>query len=240
MIMAHMMRADEPGFRALTMEELLGRRLNSVEEKYSLRVIYVSGPLDIPLKGIRVSVVGTRNPKHRERARKIAAALVRQKITVVSGLARGVDTVAHTTAIEEGGRTIAVLGTPLNVFYPPENKELQLRIMREHLAISQFPIGAPVSRKNFPMRNRTMALVSHATVVVEAGEDSGVVSQGWECLRLGRLLLIHASLADLPWVKRMMEYGAHLFRYADEMLEAILENCPNDDITVLEGLPIDL
>lgn len=235
------MRAAEP-FKKLTVEELLGRPLNWVEKKNSPSAVYVCGLLDelVPLRGVRVSVVGTRRPRHGERAREIASALVGRKITVVSGLARGIDTVAHTTAIELGGRTIAVLGTPLDVYYPPENRELQLRIMREHLAISQFPSGTPITRRNFPMRNRTMALISHATVVVEAGEDSGVVSQGWECLRLGRLLLIHRSLARLPWVGSMMRYGAYFFNSVDEMLDMIMENCPSEDETALEGLPLNL
>ncbi len=224
----------------LSVEELLGRPLNWVEKKNSPGAVYVCGSLGVPLRGVRVSVVGTRRPKHRERSREIVSALVGQKITVVSGLARGVDTIAHTTAIELGGRTIAVLGTPLDVYYPPENRELQLRIMREHLAISQFPSGTPITPRNFPMRNRTMALVSHATVVVEAGEDSGVVSQGWECLRLGRLLLIHRSLARLPWVGSMMRYGAYFFNSVDEMLDMIMENCPSEDETALEGLPHNL
>jgi DNA processing protein len=184
-----------------------------------------AGRIPIPLPAPRVSVIGTRNPtpKGIELTRRLVEELVREKAIVVSGLARGIDTVAHRTAIEEGGRTVAVLGTPLNAFYPPENKALQLKMMREHMVVSQFPLGSPVSKKNFPMRNRTMALISDATVIVEAGERSGTIYQGWECLRLGRPLLIHASLAELPWARRMVKYGAHLFRYADEVLEAITQ-----------------
>jgi DNA processing protein len=89
------------------------------------------------------------------------------------------------------------------------------------MVVSQFPLGSPVSRRNFPMRNRTMALVSDATVIVEAGERSGTIYQGLECLRLGRPLLIHASLKDLVWVRRMVEHGAHLFETADEALEVL-------------------
>ncbi len=214
--------------------------MNSVEKKYAPRTVYVSGSLGIPLRGIRVSVVGTRKPNHLERAVEIASALVEKKIVVVSGLARGIDTAAHKTAIERGGKTIAVLGTPLDVYYPRENRELQDIIMREHLAVSQFPSGTPVAKKNFPMRNRTMALISQATVVAEAGEDSGVVSQCWECLRLGRMLLIHESLAELRWVKEIMRYRAYTFQSVDEILEMVEENCPGDDETVLENFPIEI
>ncbi len=214
--------------------------MNSVEKKYAPRTVYVSGSLGIPLRGIRVSVVGTRKPNHLERAVEIASALVEKKIVVVSGLARGIDTAAHKTAIERGGKTIAVLGTPLDVYYPRENRELQDIIMREHLAVSQFPSGTPVAKKNFPMRNRTMALISQATVVAEAGEDSGVVSQCWECLRLGRLLLIHESLEELRWVKKIMRYNAYTFQSVDEILEMVEEYCPGDDETVLENFPIKI
>jgi DNA processing protein len=210
-------------FLKLTMEELLGKRLNSAEEKHAPEAVYVVGRIPIPLPAPRVSVIGTRKPSSEgiELTKRLVRDLVREGVTIVSGLARGIDTVAHTTAIEEGGRTIAVLGTPVNVFYPPENKALQLRLMREQMVISQFPLGSRVSRKNFPMRNRTMALISDATVIVEAGEKSGTIYQGWECLRLGRPLLIHASLKDLTWVRKMTERRARLFRTADEVLEVL-------------------
>jgi len=83
--------------------------------------------------------------------------------------------------------------------------------MTEHLAISQFPSGHPMQKKNFPIRNRTMALLSHATVIVEAGEGSGTLHQGWEALRLGRPLFIMESLTrrrELKWPGEMIGYGA--------------------------------
>jgi DNA processing protein len=88
-------------FRPLSIEELLGRDLNSVEKKYAPRTVYVSGRFGIPLRGLRVSVVGTREPKHVERAVEVASTLVKKGIVVVSGLARGIDTAAHRTAIEQ-------------------------------------------------------------------------------------------------------------------------------------------
>lgn len=130
---------------------------------------------------------------------------------VVSGLAEGIDTVAHNTAMNAGGRTIAVLGTPLDRAYPKSNEALLARIVGEHLAVSQFASGTPVSRGNFPQRNRTMALMSHASVIIEAGKKSGTQHQGWESIRLGRPLFIMASVvADnrLGWPQKMMDYGA--------------------------------
>jgi DNA processing protein len=207
----------------LTPEHLLGRFLHRPEIRYAAMRLCVVGRIPIPLPAPRIAVVGTREPslKGVELTKRLVRNLVKEGVTVVSGLARGIDTVAHRTAIEEGGRTVAVLGASLNAFYPPENKALQLKMMREHMVVSQFPPGSPVSKKNFPMRNRTMALISDATVIVEAKERSGVIHQGWECIRLGRLLLIHVSLKDLKWVRRMVERGAFLFRTPDDVLEVL-------------------
>ena len=99
--------------------------------------------------------------------------------------------------------------------------------MREHLVVSQFALGKPVQRKNFPMRNRTMALLSDATVIVEAGEKSGTLHQGWEALRLGRLLFILESVASDPsltWPTQMIGYGAQVL--SRENLAFFLEDIP--------------
>ena len=112
-----------------------------------------------------VAVVGTRDPSPDalRRAGRLARELARAGSVVVSGLARGIDTAAHRGAIEAGGRTIAVLGTPLDQAWPPENAELQRLIMARHLALTQFPAGSTVHRSSFFRRNHTMALISDAT-----------------------------------------------------------------------------
>ena len=128
-------------------------------------------------------------------------------------------------------KTIAVLGTPLDHFYPKENEELQRRIMAEHLAISQFPNGSTVQKANFPMRNRTMALISHATVIVEAGEGSGTIHQGWEALRLGRPLFLLESLmkrTDLEWPRKMTSYGAQALTHTTA--EVLFESLPQGNL----------
>jgi DNA processing protein len=208
---------------------LLGRLLNEYEARYAVRRLFVVGQIPIPLPVPRVSVVGTRKPSHEgiEFAKRLVENLVREKVIVVSGLARGIDTVAHRTVIEEGGRTIAVLGTPLNVFYPPENKELQLRLMREHMVISQFPLGSPVTRKNFVTRNRTMALLSDATVIVEAGENTGVISQAWESIRLGRPLFVTSIVESRnpSWLSELRRYGAEVLSDPDS-LDDLLDLLP--------------
>ncbi len=122
---------------------------------------------------------------------------------------------------------MAVIGTPLDRCYPNENSELQWRIAREQLLISQFPAGHPVAPKNFPIRNRTMALLTDATVIVEAGEKSGARLQGWEALRLGRLLFLLESVATDPtlsWPKDLIRYGAQVL--SRQNLEIAWENLP--------------
>jgi DNA processing protein len=149
-------------------------------------------------------------------------------VVVVSGLALGVDTLAHSQTIELGGRTIAVLGTPLDQVFPRQNEALQRFISREHLVVSEFAPGVVVSRGNFPRRNRTMALIADASVIIEAGDGSGTLSQGWEALRLGRPLFLLQSLleADLKWPREMLDYGASVLTHVDDLMKVL----PGDDI----------
>ena len=211
-------------------EELLGP-LNEVERKFAPEKLFLKGNLQLFEEGPRVAIVGSRNPSEQGRKDTIELVknLVHHKVIIVSGLAKGIDTVAHKTAISEKGNTIAVLGTPLNNYYPAENKELQQMISKDNLVISQFPKECPIQKMNFPLRNRTMALLSHATVIVEAGETSGTIHQGWEALRLGRPLFIMNKLIEdtkLSWPKKMVNYGAIHISTADiaRMLEALPAN----------------
>jgi len=193
--------------------QLLGRELTGAERGYAPRELYVEGAMDLPLGGPRVAVIGTRRPSPagRDAARLIAGRLAELGTAVVSGLARGTDTAAHTAAIERGGSTIAVLGTPLDRFYPPENRDLQLRIMREHLAVSQFPPGHATRPPDFLARDRVIALVADAVVIVEAGPTGGSVFTVWAALRLGRPIRIWRGTFDDPglaWPREMARYGA--------------------------------
>jgi DNA processing protein len=117
---------------------------------------------------------------------------------VVSGLAYGVDVTAHTAAIEYGGSTIAVIGTPVDKAYPAAHAEIQERIYREHLLISPFAVGTRTFPSHFPERNRVMAAISDGTCIVEAGDTSGSLSQARECIALGRWLFILRSLLQNP------------------------------------------
>ncbi|AYW37937.1 DNA-processing protein DprA [Capnocytophaga canimorsus] len=189
--------------------------LTEVEKKHSPQNLYYKGDLSLLERGRRVSVVGSReiSPQGIKRTEMVVKILLENNIVVVSGLAQGVDTVAHTTTIQEGGKTIAVIGTPLNQYYPKENQRLQEQIASEHLLISQFPENYPSTPKNFPIRNRTMALISDATIIIEASEKSGTKHQGWEALRLGRSLYILENVIkdkNISWAEEMLKYGAEV------------------------------
>lgn len=201
--------------------------LTEVEQKHAPDALYLAGDVTLLATGPRVSVVGSRKASDEglRRARLLAKALVDLKMVVVSGLADGIDTAAHVAAIEAGGRTIAVLGTPLDVAYPASNAALQARIRQEHLLVSQFPTGYRTQPGSFPMRNRTMALLTDATIIVEAGETSGTVHQGWEALRLGRQLFLLDSVArdqTLTWPAKMIHYGAQVLT-RQNLVEALRE-----------------
>jgi DNA processing protein len=200
--------------------------LNDVEKKFAPKQLYVAGQLPIPLPSPRVSVIGSRkaSSKGLNAANIIANFLAKHEVIVVSGLAEGIDSSAHKGAIEANGHTIAVLGTPLDRVYPCKNQQLQEFIMQKHLAISQFPIGYPTLPKNFVIRNRTMALISDASIIVEAGNSSGSLHQGWEALRLGRPLFIWNPLMhdhSLNWPEKMAKYGAIGFTDPEEVLEEL-------------------
>jgi len=211
-----------------SLTDLLGP-LNDVEEKYAPKVLYVAGDLPIPLPKPRSSIIGSRkaSTKALETTRHITSALVQKGVIIVSGLAKGIDTIAHKTTIEEGGDTIAVLGTPLDKYYPKENAQLQDFIMHNHLAISQFPNDYPIQPRNFVIRNRTMALISDISIIVEAKDSSGSLHQGWEALRLGRPLFICESIvkdASLSWPIKMLEYGAMVLNDPEEVLDYLPSN----------------
>jgi DNA processing protein len=211
-----------------TIEDLLGP-LNDVERKNAPKKMFFAGDPGLLEVGPRVSLVGSRKASARglNNARGLAAWLVRRGAIVVSGLAEGIDAAAHQGAIDASGKTIGVIGTPLDKSYPAKNRALQERLMHEYLVLTQFVQGYPVQPKNFPIRNRTMALISHATIIVEAQDKSGSLHQGWEALRLGRPLFVLDRLmsdASLTWPKELTKYGA--LPLSPERLDDISEYIP--------------
>lgn len=172
--------------------------------------LWFRGRLDV-LAAPAVSVVGTRKVSDNgvARTRRLVRELVNAGVTIVSGLARGVDTAAHTATLECGGLTAAVIGTPLDQCSPRSNADLQELLAREHLVVSQFQAGSQVYPSNFPQRNRTMAALTDATVIVEASDTSGTLHQAAECARLGRWLFIMRSLAEDPKVTWTADFLRH-------------------------------
>lgn len=175
-----------------------------------------------------VAVVGTRKPSQEGcgRTRRLVRELVKDNFTIVSGLAAGVDRMAHETAIQNDGRTIAVIGTPLSHFYPKENAGLQRKIAENFLVVSQVPVMRYEShdyRRNrafFPERNATMSALTEATVIVEAGESSGTLYQARAALEQGRKLFVLDSCfrnAQLTWPGKLVEKGAIRVKEYDEI-----------------------
>ncbi len=174
-----------------------------------------------------ISVIGTRKVSEdgRKRANRFARELVEAGVVVVSGLAAGVDTQALKSAISAGGRVIAVIGTPIDKAYPAANKRLQEEIYDDHLLISQFPTGTRTYPSDFPARNRTMAAISDASVIIEASESSGTLHQASECVRLGRWLAISKSVVDDPklkWPAKFLKYDKCIvLETTESLLEAM-------------------
>ncbi|MDQ8942082.1 DNA-processing protein DprA [Acinetobacter soli] len=186
---------------------------------YPVELFYYKGWLDLIYTPKRIAIVGTRNPTEEGiiRTRKLTKLLVEQGYTIFSGLAKGVDTIAHKTAIENNGCTVAVIGTPIIDYYPPENKELQDYIAEKYLLVSQVPIkryheqNFKFNKIFFPERNATMSALSQATVIVEAGETSGSLIQARAALKQGRKLFILESCFNNPnisWPRKYEKMGA--------------------------------
>lgn len=171
-----------------------------------------------------VAVVGARmaSPRGRAQARAIAGHLVDAGYVVASGLAAGIDTAAHTAALDSGGRTIAVIGTGLERAYPPENAGLQRRIGARCAVISQFWPDSPPSRRSFPMRNAVMSGLALATVVVEASDTSGSRMQARLALAQGRPVFLLASMLDRDWARQCAAGpGAHVVRRPSDITKVV-------------------
>lgn len=204
------------------------------DAQHPLELIYYQGEWDL-IAARSVAVVGTRKPSDDgiARARSLVRKLLKDDFVIVSGLAQGIDTVSHETALAEGGQTIGVLGTPIHHHYPKANKELQERIAANHLLMSQVPVERYEATKNvrknswfFPERNKTMSAISEATIIVEAGNTSGTLVQAREALRQGRKLFILNSCferSDLTWPHKFQELGAIRVRDYDDIRRKLVQ-----------------
>jgi DNA processing protein len=171
-----------------------------------------------------LAVIGSRNPTEQalERAQQIAAYLAGDGYTITSGLAAGIDTQAHTTALAKNARTIAVIGTGLHHAYPPVNAPLQHEIASKGAVVSQFwPDDGP-TKTSFPLRNAVMSGLTLGSVIVEASHTSGARTQARFALAHGRPVFLHATLQSQEWARELSQRpGTHVFREPQEVTAQI-------------------
>lgn len=219
-----MEKAAENGVKILTWVDAdYPRRLKEIDQ--SPPVLFLKGSINVE-DDWSVAVVGTRRvtPYGRQVADEIGRFLAQNGITVVSGLARGVDAIAHQAALQAGGRTFAVLGSGVDVIYPPEHRKLAAEVARQGALISDYPLGTQPDGVNFPPRNRIISGLSLATVVVEAGEKSGALITAEFAVEQGRdVFAVPGSIlaAQSQGTNRLIEQGARPLLKMSEILEAL-------------------
>ena len=197
-------------------------------------LLFISGNWREDRDGLSISVVGTRKPSPDgvKRAQQAARKFAKARITVISGLAAGIDTAVHTAALDAGGRTVAVMGTGIDRIYPPQNLALAEQIVTEGGAlISQFFPDQPPMQWSFPMRNVVMSGLSLATLVIEASDTSGARQQARHALQHGRTVFLAASLVQShAWARKMVEIGydgaqALVAESVDEVVDRLTGTC---------------
>jgi len=196
--------------------------------KHPIELFYFKGNLDL-LDTKLLSIVGAREVSHegKLRAERLAKELGSAGYVIVSGLAKGVDTAAISSAIKHGHKTVAVIGTPIDEYYPKENMDLQDLIAKEHLLISQVPFYKykhepfALHKHYFPRRNATMAAISEATIVVEASDTSGTLTQARACIQQKKKLFILDSCFKNPnitWPNYYLKQGAIRVSSTEEII----------------------
>ncbi len=199
------------------------RRLKEIEQPPP--VLYSRGEL-VPEDDFAVAIVGTRRitPYGRQVAEDLSAFLASNGITIVSGLARGVDATAHAAALRAGGRTIAVLGSGVDRIYPPENRGLADQIIGRGAVLSDYPVGTAPEATNFPPRNRIISGLSLAVVVIEAGETSGALITAEFAAEQGREVFAVPGSILAPQSKgtnKLIQKGALPLLTAQDLLQAL-------------------
>ncbi len=224
--------------REFRLVEKLGARiltLESPEYPALLKEIYDPPPLlycqgkPIDTVSVPMAVVGTRNPTNYGTiiTEKLCHALAERGVTVVSGMARGIDTRAHRAALKAGGDTLAVFGCGLSQTYPAENASLRKKIVAQGAVISEFPVGMRPERSNFPARNRVISGLSHGTIVVEAGEKSGALITVQFALEQGRDVFAVPGNISSPKSRetnRLIKNGAKLVDGPEAVIEELPES----------------
>lgn len=206
-------------------------------------VLYYRGEL-LETDRTAVAIVGTRRVTHygREMAARLAGDLARAGVTIVSGLARGIDGIAHSAALDAGGRTIAVLGSGIDRIYPPEHRNLAQRIAEQGAVLSDYLPDTPPDGVNFPPRNRIISGLSLGVVVIEAPDRSGALITVDFAADQGRDVFAVPGPVNAPnsaGTNRIIREGARLVRSADDVLEDLQIHRSAADMVTQQALPLD-
>lgn len=217
-------RIESQGIKILTWkDQAYPQRLKEIEQPPP--VLYVRGDY-LPDDLYAVAIVGTRRvtPYGRQITEELSSYLASNGITVVSGLARGVDAIAHQTAVKAGGRTIGVLGSGVDKIYPPEHRSLAQQMIEQGAIVSDYAPGTPPDASNFPPRNRIISGLSLAVVVVEAGETSGALITAEFAAEQGREIFAVPGSILAPQSKgtnKLIQKGALPLLSINDLMQAL-------------------
>ncbi len=235
-------RVEQSGAQVLTWDDPAYPR-NLLNIAQPPPVLFVKGSL-LPADEWAVALVGTRHASTygREVARELASGLAASGVTVVSGLARGVDVTAHRAALEAGGRTIAVLGSGIDNIYPPEHQGVAESIAQAGAVVSDYALGTPPEAANFPPRNRLISGLSKGVVIVEAGEVSGALitadfaaEQGRDVFAVPGNIHQRTSLGT----NQLIQQGAKMVTGVADILEELNLALVTEQRTARAALPAD-
>ncbi len=230
------------GIKILTWEdEAYPARLKEIDQPPP--VLYIRGEY-LPEDVFAVALVGTRRvtPYGRQITEEIAGFLAANGMTVVSGLARGVDAIAHTAALKAGGRTVGILGSGVDKIYPPEHRALAEQMMERGAIISDYAPGTPPEASNFPPRNRIISGLSLAVVVVEAGETSGALITAEFAAEQGREVFAVPGSILAPQSKgtnKLIQQGALPLLNASDLMQALNLTRVGEQKAARKALPAD-
>ena len=235
-------RIQSLGIQVLTwQDEQYPRRLGEMDQ--SPPVLYLRGQL-LPDDDWAVAVVGTRRTTSygRQVTEEVSNTLGRSGITVVSGLARGIDAIAHQSALAAGGRTLAVLGSGVDQIYPPEHRSLAEQIMEHGAILSDYPPGTPPDAANFPPRNRIISGLARAVVVIEAGVGSGALITAAFAAEQGREVFAvpgNINAVQSKGTNLLIQQGARPLLSPQDILETLNLSMVSQQRTARRALPAD-
>ncbi|MEE9599320.1 MAG: DNA-processing protein DprA [Anaerolineales bacterium] len=206
-------------------------------------VLYIKGEIDTD-DIWAVAIVGTRrySPYGQQVAENLSHTLAQNGITIISGLARGIDGIAHKAALAAGGRTIAVLGSGLDKLYPPEHRDLANLISKQGALISDYPLGTPPDGSNFPPRNRLISGLSKCVIVIEAGEKSGALITATYAAEQGKEVFSVPGKITAPMSRGtnlLIKQGAHPLLDAQDVLDMLNMTLVAEQRVVRKALPGD-